>query len=113
MGKFTILNSKMISESQEKFLNNWITGLRSNVYKQGFGRLHDEYTDCYCALGVGAKANNFTFSHHGTVAKSDDGIIMYDYIPLSVYVEVYRLNDDKHMSFNEIADWLEDNVKLI
>lgn len=95
----------------------WIDGLRSGKYKQQSTGLL-QYKDCFCALGVFCVVNNIPISENGTDMMINDQISGYD--PFHKVVssnklatDVYKLNDGSNLPFDKIADWIEDNVKLI
>lgn len=80
----------------------WVKALRSGEYKQCQGNLHGA-TGTHCCLGVldvivKAKEPN---TRNGPLLKAFYKIDWGTFI---------RMNDDEGKSFNEIADWIEENV---
>lgn len=96
----------------------WIKALRSEEYQQGSGRLYNEITDTYCCLGVANKACNLketndaclldTFSKLGLTSYS--GHISENY---TRHTLLTTMNDSGDFTFNDIADFIEQNPELI
>lgn len=105
----------------------WLKALRSGRYKQTRKALkrQSENGDCrYCCLGVlcdvsgegkwvelGCREIRYTFVD-GTMA----GALSPEFkkrhgIPLKTMNLLIAMNDDNGMSFEEIADWIETNIK--
>lgn len=109
--------------------NKWIVALRSGDYKQGRNTLRNPQTDEYCCLGVlcelAHKENictkeereyNTMFGGHdglppltvrqwaGLSDKSFDSLFIIENDSLAF------LNDVRKLSFNEIADLIENNL---
>ena len=76
-------------ENKEK----WVESLRSGKFKQSRGKFKDNGE--YCALGV-----------YYNIFKADKD----DLFSTPLYFQIILLNDIKNYSFNEIADWVEENV---
>ena len=83
---------------------NWIKLLRSNKYKQCFGRIQEPYTNQRCALGVCFEAMNL--NKNKFVEESLKLNLSFGEI-----VTVTKLNDIEYKSFNQIADYIENNIK--
>lgn len=90
----------------------WVKALRSGRYKQGTGMLYSESNKAFCCLGVLAKSCGI-LGQRGAEAKSN---IIYDNLadPLeltpSTQILLLHMNDVQGKSFNEIADWIEENL---
>lgn len=94
----------------------WITALRSGKYKQGKGQLRDnidgEYH--YCCLGILCEVAGLQISPGGMhIAGAPEGYeplqkINKNFNPVG---ELARMNDDGH-SFEEIADYIEENIPV-
>lgn len=103
---------------------HWVEGLRSGKYKQGRRRLRtgNEF-NCFCALGVlcdivnpalwrlsgGWYAFGLTTPHSSYYSLPDNlattiGLKSEDQTLVTI------LNDLEGKSFDEIADWIEDNL---
>lgn len=112
------------------FAEKWLTALRSGEYKQAQETLYDPNTKGYCCLGVACrleyplhylKASNGDFA--GILQKGTTTDLMkYDLkkIPKvlktssnssNLVGELTGMNDDG-CTFEEIADWIEDNVEF-
>lgn len=99
-----------------EFKAKWIAALRSGEYKQGTVHLYNESNDSYCCLGVAC------FLHNGIRPKGSgfmpSGESGYTVLPAAINGGLtsnhaaYRLADmnDRGDSFNEIADWIEENL---
>ncbi len=109
------------------FKERWITALRSGKYKQGKGRLLGD-NDEFCCLGVACDLTNpeISFFGKGTVSEihflkedvkrigipdilkgSTDTARSKEYNP--IVKKLANMNDDGK-TFNEIADWIEENL---
>lgn len=96
---------------------DWIEALRSGKYKQGTGRLHGA-DGSFCCLGVlchVALYGDWTFSYklncwtiinkYGTLPRN-----LVDQIGVMAQDKLIRMNDS-NVTFREIADWIEENIK--
>lgn len=108
---------------EKAFAEKWIKALRSGKFKQGNDYLFEKVTDSYCCLGVackitmpGANINHTPFIDAIRVANK-----LYNKIPKLLrgnakenkfVAEVSGMNDNG-ISFNEIADWIEENVEFV
>ena len=101
------------------FAIKWIEALRSGEYKQGMVSLFKN--DSYCCMVVAGrvcgmskeniKINNGTFKAFNNPKVPEELItIGYTYTPL--VRKLIHLNDEEEKSFNEIADWVEQNVEF-
>lgn len=116
------------SEQQKSNRLLWAKALRSGKYKQGKGCL--EKDNKFCCLGVACKL------FHTKTKVYIDGNIEYDYslLHLSIYTanllgitvigtlknpigddcfHLESLNDDKHYTFSQIADLIEQDQLLL
>ena len=84
--------------------NVWIEALRSGDYEQGRG-LYKDNDGCYCAVGI----LNEILSGGNPYSRAGTDVI--DSMPQrhSVWNVITKMNDDGK-SFNEIADWIEENL---
>jgi len=100
----------------------WVEALRSGVYKQGKGVLHDQTVDEWCCLGVGA---NVLGADCGTqvrliggpfgersVSNSLEGIGRALGLTWELQGELMQMNDISSLSFDDIADFLEATFRL-
>lgn len=104
---------EIIHELPAKFRENWISALESGEYKQTTRdfQYYTPYTDCYCATGVGAKANGYDFTPDGEAIKcevSDAGFQAL--LTRKLWWIVVDMNDRDKKSFIEIAAWLRENT---
>lgn len=109
----------MRKELKEK----WLEALRSGKYKQGRGELRS-VNDEFCCLGVlcdvsgQGEWDKRTEAHYSYGQGTKWGayglpLFMNEFTGLTMKPEetLFALNDDKKLSFNEIADWIEENIK--
>ena len=104
----------MNQEIKEK----WVEALRSGKYKQGRSRLKDNENH-YCCLGVlcDIRAKEFNTVFNSDESKDFPGSIVMDWAGLKhknpnvmfdgSKTDIATLNDDKHLSFKEIANIIE------
>lgn len=111
------------------FAEEWLTALRSGKYNQAKGILYDKHKNGYCCLGVACAIKypiHYLKSEEGGYA----GIIEKSEYHLQFNLKkipdqlkggeeiendfVNQLTDmnDGGKSFNEIADWIEENVEF-
>lgn len=83
----------------------WIEALRSGKYKQGTCRLYNKDTNKYCCLGVAEASLSLTATDG-----ANDGFVSWSFLDLGVQRELTELNDVQHLSFIEIADYIEKNL---
>lgn len=95
----------------------WIDALRSGKYKQGYNNLYS--AGRYCALGVLGKCLNFPIEKEGGTALNH--FIKEEKLRNSLIqpvknrtfeTQIMYMNDQYKKTFEEIADWLEQNLEL-
>lgn len=107
--------------------DRWLTALRSGEYKQGKGYLR-QADDTFCCLGVLAdiavkdgacpvpelKANRAVPHYTYDSLSGDLTIELSGWAGLEPYDDVQSrlmgMNDDYGLSFEQIADWIEENL---
>lgn len=119
------------------FAEKWIADLRSGKYKQTEGALYNEFGNGFCCLGVACITAGYEikdlktpvgdFATMITVYSEEEGNKLYDLekdlpnVPEELKGKasanrlaftLSKLNDKANYSFNEIADWLEENVEF-
>ena len=106
----------------------WIEALRSGKYKQGRDVLRSS-DDRFCCLGVlcdisgqgqwegeSSEAGYYYYERNGQPAEFE-GINLPSFVEHFANIEgedqdvLTGMNDDDRLSFNEIADWIEANIK--
>lgn len=109
----------------KKFAEKWLKALRSDEYTQGRGRLHGIKENSYCCLGVAChlvhkkQLKNPLYAEAGSPDDtSEEGKPIFYKIPKNLregrlVAELIDLNDVHLYNFEQIADWVEENVKLI
>lgn len=100
-----------------KLKDKWVTALRSGKYEQGSGRLRNG--DKFCCLGVlcdvidptGWNLLNSWTSHDN---HQDNHKVSINVVPDVIQNVLIKMNDSpsNKRSFNDIADWIESNVKV-
>ena len=110
----------------EQVMKNWITTLRMGGYRQCQGTLRKLVNDkwgkinkYFCSVGVLLEMCDPTgWARSRTdCAWSKDGMAQEAYMtrvlgfPADMIQNVIRMNDQHHMSFGEIADYLEGYMK--
>jgi hypothetical protein len=90
----------------------WLEALRSGEYKQGAERLYTEETDTYCCLGVLNKVCNLeSCSTVYLRGNKVPNMLNLDVTPdITLTTILTNMNDAQGKSFNEIADWIEENL---
>ncbi len=115
---------------EKEFAQKWVDALKSGKYPQGEGYLENDYGQ-YCCLGVACRMNHpkVDLRHKFFIDASKDSKKNKEYITKSLersmpallrgvdvdqsFVQkVSKMNDDGY-SFDEIADWIENNVEFI
>lgn len=101
----------------------WLDALRSGDYKQNYCYLKSE--DGYCCLGVACdlkggswvidteKEDAYDFVYDGKVYKSSmNNSFLGDFLGLDSkgMSTLVNMNDSEECNFNEIADWIEENL---
>lgn len=82
----------------------WLEALRSGRYKQGQGRLRDE-SNQFCCLGVLCDVGVPGQWDYSFFCGLDFGISR-GYSDM-----IIMMNDTYRLSFKEMADWIEENIK--
>jgi hypothetical protein len=112
------------------FAREWMNKLRSGDYKQGKGYLFNK--DNFCCLGVagvvcGVDASDMDnvcaissiFEFHEKDNPDDPLPKGVENVPDILTLEdgltsiLINMNDDEDKSFEEIADWIEENVEFV
>ena len=115
----------------------WVEALRSGKYHQGQERLRTRYTDqsrFYCCLGVlcevqGVLNDNGSlfYPHYGNINDPDELVrpllapeihsALWQRVPVEGREGTWRvekvlshLNDIKRLTFDDIADWIEEHL---
>lgn len=106
----------------------WLEALRSGEYKQTQKTLYSE--GAYCCLGVLCdiiEPDAWTTDQYGNTRHNDmlnvpsedfllriglpeDTDIDVDGMPTGVITHLMNLNDRENKNFNQIADWIEENL---
>lgn len=118
----------------DELVDKWIAALRSGEFTQGVCMLKNEAEGSYCCLGVlcevaGVPFKPITPNEDFTINESDINADAYDVLAHALSERyshvnadwekdvcwvsdtlIYK-NDDKRASFNDIADWIEGNLK--
>lgn len=93
-------------ELPRAFGEKWVNALRKTPDNK---RIQTNYTDfkgCYCGFGLGMKAMGVDFTEQYILTPLPEGMKYIEY-PITC------LNDDNDASFNEQANWIEQNVTFI
>lgn len=93
----------------------WIAALRSGEYKQGTDWLYDPQKDSYCCLGVLQKIVDPKFLEGEEKEFPTAGVcttvgLMDEIYNPNVCQALANMNDVKLYSFDQIADWIEENL---
>lgn len=99
---------------KQELKDKWIAALRSGEYQQGRAQLYDEATGAFCCLGVLCKVADIAISEDGISCMVDG--IEEGYKPLKDMINedvtiCWKMNDFDGASFDNIASWIETNVK--
>ena len=106
---------KMDIESKE----NYLEGLRSGEYDQIRGEYADGIFDdmpCVCAVGLylcqlnGAEKVEDACACNDT-ASLDFGWMLREQDENNLIDDIISLNDDEEYTFEQIADWIEENLE--
>lgn len=94
----------------------WVAALRSGKYKQGSFCLQNKFGD-FCCLGVLAdlvepeswQAGERHYTWNGNTSQLQDGKgpILLDY---NTQYKLAEMNDHTKMTFDQIADYIEENL---
>lgn len=108
---------------EPEFKAKWVEALRSGKYEQGWRGLYDKDHNRYCCLGVACFI--LGVKYHNLSDKTYPTRIMSNVIPEQLISNNLILNSLTHKndgyisnfnpsgkiwSFNEIADWIEENL---
>ena len=126
------MENKKTFELPEKFGKKWLKALRSGDYKQATGILYDHNKDGYCCLGVACKLeyplhylkNKDNYQYGATITKGyqqDQLKYNLNKIPKQLkgtshsndLVSILIDMNDSSKTFEQIADWIEDNIRFI
>lgn len=108
----------------KEFTEKWVKALRSGDYKQCTGKMYKREHG-YCCLGVAMSINGVPDSkmdNKGVPVNKTNGVFMTKTksIPRELYGtagnnellhEFTKMNDTNKNTFDEIADWIEDNIE--
>lgn len=105
----------------KEFAEKWLEALRSGEYEQGYGCLFTN--NRFCCLGVGCVilgADKNTMDEKEMTISSDweiEILKIENFFPkelqeTKLMEDLIRFNDDEGFSFNEIADWIEENCEF-
>lgn len=104
-------------ELPREFGEKWVKALRSGKYEEGDTNAVLRWNDCYCPLGLAGYINDFEFNTYGDTATKDgeDLYAFFDRITKnsSFNADIYIMWDSGKYTFNQIADWIEQNVTFI
>lgn len=90
----------------------WVKALRSGRYDQTY----ENYVNMrrgaisFCALGVLAQENNIEINPMTCDFIREDLEKLISDIPEDIINSVIKMNDSRECSFEDIADWIEENV---
>lgn len=89
----------------------WIKALRSGKYQQGRYKLYSrkQYGEYYCCLGVLRHINDPSDERMGKGVLTIKQLEEFD-LSISAQEKLARMNDNGY-SFNQIADFIEENVR--
>lgn len=97
--------------------DEWITALRSGEYKQATGTLYDPAKDSYCCLGVLGRLCGYSVNYLQNYNTFPDGefalipnIVKGSPSYNNVVLKLTRMNDIEQLNFNEISDYIEQNL---
>ena len=94
----------------KEFATKWVKALRSGEYGQTRGEYYSEPFNCYCALGVSFKVIGVQPAQWDAPISDIRWPLLDDMDLKQIIIE---LNDDRCLTFPEIADWIEANVEFI
>jgi hypothetical protein len=103
---------------KKELKKKWVKALRSGKYNQTTSSLKDY--NSYCCLGVlcevaGLKFNEDGYYCRGLVAVDGGGLKATELKKFGLHhktqSKLIDLNDEQHYNFNEIADYIEKNLK--
>ena len=111
-----------IMKLTQELKDQWIAALKSGKYIQGSSRLRT-YTysgDKFCCLGVLCDVIDSTgWNWHGDDPQycyfdNKQYGVSHTWLPENIQMELIKMNDSVYnkRSFNEIADWIETNIRV-
>lgn len=103
--------------------DKWCEALRSKKFDKGTDYLHNITTNQYCCLGVLCKIfDKFNLSKtfmeieiayaNDKGSLLDDSLLKFFGLPEEQMYELTQLNDTTAANFDNIADWIESNVRV-
>lgn len=106
---------------QKAMKKKWIKALRSDEYEQGRGSLVS-YNNEFCCLGVLCNISDlgewkrtafgWRYEYNGSCSKYrlPSEVIAHFEILIHEEKALMNMNDGDRASFNQIADWIEENM---
>ncbi len=103
---------------KKELKKKWIDALRSGKYEQGQYCLRN-IKDKYCCLGVLAdNINNVSWKIHPadkmyelfSENERNQSYIPNEYLNMDIQKFLSEMNDNSALSFEEIANWIEENI---
>lgn len=94
-----------------EFKQKWVLALRSGNYRQGQGYLHN--SGYYCCLGVAARCAGVSRAEMGDCEFIPKSCVLVPEILWGMSGlpnDLIRMNDKLGWTFNQIADWIEENL---
>lgn len=104
---------KAITANRKK----WVTALRSGKYKQGSRMLYKDTDNSFCCLGVaacelGIKLKDVCGGYLiGHLNPKIANVAVRLGLNLREHDRLINMNDIDQKDFNQIADWIEENLK--
>ncbi len=104
-----------------EFAEKWVEALKSGGYEQTQRVLRERRLDgsyCYCGNGLAYEANGYEFANNTQIicnGKNYSGFVSHGILPIkeTLFDEVINLNDNRNLSFAQLADWITENVNFI
>lgn len=100
----------------KKYKQPWIDALRSGKYKQGPAYLRT-LDDKFCCLGVLCevgrivpKENDYNYIYDGSSSSLSDKLSTEFGLNDILISTLINMNDSAKMKFQQIADWVENNL---
>lgn len=93
----------LTNEERNVRLDKWIAALRSGEYKQCTGQFHSN--DGHCCLGIAEIVAGYEIKESYSQVEN-----FYQLSYHSQITKLEELNDGGH-NFNQIADYIEENIK--
>lgn len=89
--------------------DRWVAALRSGEYGKAACTLHDRASGAFCANGVLLDTLNYDWSNSAISGGYDT---ITELLGHHDRVRVENLNDSHGWTFEQIADWVEQNVPV-